>query len=161
MPTTQKVSTCLWFDSEAETAARFYVSLFENSRITMVSRYGKWNPGRDGTVLVVKFELAGTEFMALNGGPQFPHTEAASMVVYCDTQAEIDRLWSALTADGGKEVQCGWLKDRFGLSWQICYAGQLEMLRDADQAKADRVMAAVMGMVKMDVARLEAAARGE
>jgi predicted 3-demethylubiquinone-9 3-methyltransferase (glyoxalase superfamily) len=161
MSTTQKVSTCLWFNTEAETAARFYVSLFENSRITMISRYGKWDPAREGTVLAVTFELAGTEYMALNGGPQFPHTEAASMVVNCDTQAEIDRLWSALTAEGGKEVQCGWLKDRFGLSWQIIYAGQLDMLRENDQAKADRVMAAVMGMVKTDVAKLEAAARGE
>jgi predicted 3-demethylubiquinone-9 3-methyltransferase (glyoxalase superfamily) len=99
--------------------------------------------------------------MALNGGPQFPHTEASSMIVYCDTQAEIDRLWSALTADGGKEVQCSWLKDRFGLSWQIAYSGLHDALQETDQAKTDRVMAAVMGMVKMDIAKLEAAARGE
>jgi predicted 3-demethylubiquinone-9 3-methyltransferase (glyoxalase superfamily) len=156
----QKVSTCLWFDTEAEAAARFYVSLFENSRITALSRYGKGARMPEGTVLVVTFELAGTEFMALNGGPLFPFTEAMSMAVHCDTQGEIDRLWDALTAEGGKAVQCGWLKDRFGLSWQIAPARIRDMMRDADQTKADRALAAVMTMVKIDIAALEAAYEG-
>ncbi|HMA71488.1 MAG TPA: VOC family protein [Xanthobacteraceae bacterium] len=157
----QKVSTCLWFNTEAETAAQFYVSLFENSRITGLSRYGKGARMPEGTVLMVTFELAGTEFMALNGGPLFPFTEASSMVVKCDSQAEIDRLWSALTTDGGKEVQCGWLKDRYGLSWQIIPSRIRDMMQDTDQAKIDRVFAALMTMVKIDIARLEAAYGGE
>ncbi len=119
MSAAQKVSTCLWFDREAEDAARFYVSLLPWSRITTVSRYGKGAPMPEGTALMVVFELAGTEYMAINGGPMFTHSEAASIVVKCDTQAEIDALWSALTADGGKAQQCFWLKDRYGLSWQI------------------------------------------
>ena len=157
MPKTQKVSTCLWFDTEAETAARFYVSLFENSRITMISRYGKWDPKREGTVLAVTFELDGSQFMALNGGPQFPHTEASSMVVNCDSQAEIDRLWSALTADGGKEVQCGWLKDRFGLSWQIVPSVLGDMLADEESERSRRVTEAMLQMGKLDIKLLEQA----
>jgi len=156
----QKVSTCLWFNTEAEDAAKFYVSLFDKSRITTVSRYGKDLPMPEGTVLTVVFELAGTEFMALNGGPQFKFTEASSMVVLCDTQAEIDRLWGALLAGGGREHQCGWLKDRYGLPWQIVPARLRDMMKDADQARADRVMAAVMKMVKLDIAKLEAAYKG-
>ena len=161
MPKTQKVSTCLWFDRNAESVVNFYVSLFEDSRITSISHYGKGAPMPEGTILTVTFDLAGTEFMALNGGPQFPFTEASSMVVYCDSQVEIDRLWSALTADGGKEVQCGWLKDKFGLSWQIVPARMREMLRDADQVRLDRVMNEVMKMVKLNIARLESAYKGE
>jgi predicted 3-demethylubiquinone-9 3-methyltransferase (glyoxalase superfamily) len=157
MATTQKVSTCLWFSSEAEEAAKFYVSLFEGSRITGLSRYGKGARMPAGTVLVVTFELAGTEFMALNGGPMFPFTEASSMVVQCDSQAEIDRLWDALIAGGGKAAQCGWLKDRYGLSWQIVPSRLRALMQDGDQAKIDRVMAAVMTMVKIDLATLEAA----
>ena len=153
----QKVSTCLWFDTEAEAAARFYVSLFDNSRIIALSRYGKGARMPEGTVLVVTFELAGTEFMALNGGPLFPLTEAVSIVVHCNSQAEIDRLWDALTADGGKPVQCGWLKDRYGLSWQIAPSRMRDMMQDADRTKADRALAAVMTMVKIDIAALEAA----
>ena len=160
MARTQKISTCLWFDKEAEEAAKFYVSLFENSRILRASRYGKGGRMPEGTVLTVGFELAGTEFMALNGGPIFPFTEASSMVVKCETQAEIDRLWSALTSDGGKEVQCGWLKDRYGLSWQIVPAQIAEWMTDADPAKGERVMAALMKMVKLDTAVLEKAFEG-
>ena len=156
----QKVSTCLWFDTEAEEAAKFYVSLFDNSRITAVSHYSKGMPMPEGTVLTVVFELAGTEFMALNGGPHFKFTEASSMVVQCDTQAEIDRLWSTLLAAGGREQQCGWLKDRYGLPWQIVPARLRDMMRDADRARSDRLMAAIMGMVKLDIAKLEAAYRG-
>jgi predicted 3-demethylubiquinone-9 3-methyltransferase (glyoxalase superfamily) len=160
MPTKQKVSTCLWFDTEAEEAAKFYVSLFDNSRITAVSRYGKGMPMPEGTVLTVVFELAGTEYMALNGGPLFKFSEASSMVVQCDTQAEIDRLWEALIAGGGHAQQCGWLKDRYGLPWQIVPARLREMMQDPDRARFDRLMAAIMGMVKLDIAKLEAAYRG-
>jgi predicted 3-demethylubiquinone-9 3-methyltransferase (glyoxalase superfamily) len=161
MASAQKISTCLWFNTEAEEAAKFYTSLFENSRVTGLSRYGKGARMPEGTVLVVTFELAGTEFMALNGGPLFPFTEASSLVVRCDSQAEIDRLWNALTAEGGKEVQCGWLKDRYGLSWQIIPTRIRDMMQDTDQAKIDRVMAAVLTMVKIDLAKLEAAYRGD
>ena len=160
MPYKQKVSTCLWFNKEAEDAAKFYVSLFDNSRITAVSRYGRDMPMPEGTVLTVLFELAGTEFMALNGGPHFTFSEASSIVVQCDTQAEIDRLWDALLAGGGREQQCGWLKDRYGLPWQIVPARLRDMMQDKDRARTDRVMAAVMTMVKLDIAKLEAAYKG-
>jgi predicted 3-demethylubiquinone-9 3-methyltransferase (glyoxalase superfamily) len=160
MASAQKVSTCLWYDTEAEEAARFYTSLIEGSRITAVSRYGKGAPMPEGTVLTVNFELAGTAFMALNGGPYFKFTEASSMVVNCDSQAEIDRLWSALLADGGKEQQCGWLKDRYGLCWQIVPAKLLAMMQDPDREKSGRVMAALLKMVKLDLPALEAAYRG-
>lgn len=161
MPQKQKVSVCFWFNTEAEEAAQFYVSLFEDSRITGISRYGKGGPLPEGTVLTVTFTLAGTEIMGLNGGSYHPQSEAASMVVYCDDQAEIDRLWSVLLARGGKENRCGWLKDRFGLSWQIVPISLGEMMQDPDAAKVSRVMAAIMTMVKLDIAKLEAAYRGE
>jgi predicted 3-demethylubiquinone-9 3-methyltransferase (glyoxalase superfamily) len=160
MASAQKVSTCLWYDTEAEEAARFYTSLIEGSRITAVSRYGKGAPMPEGTVLTVNFELAGTAFMALNGGPYFKFTEASSMVVNCDSQAEIDRLWSALLADGGKEQQCGWLKDRYGLCWQIVPAKLSTMMQDPDREKSGRVMAALLKMVKLDLPALEVAYRG-
>lgn len=153
----QKISTCFWFASEAEDAARFYVSLFENSRIIDIARYGKDQPGEDGTVMLVRFALAGTEFAALNGGPIFQLSEAASLVVACETQAEIDRLWRALIADGGKAVQCGWLKDRFGMSWQIVPAHLAKMMREGDAAANARLMQAVHKMVKLDIAEIEAA----
>jgi predicted 3-demethylubiquinone-9 3-methyltransferase (glyoxalase superfamily) len=161
MPQKQKVSVCFWYNTEAEEAARFYVSLFEDSRITGISHYGKGGPLPEGTVLTVTFTLVGTEFMGLNGGPHHTLSEAASMVAGCEDQAEIDRLWSALLANGGKENCCGWLKDRFGLSWQIVPKGLGKMIKDADAAKAGRVMAALMTMVKLDIAKLEAAFRGE
>lgn len=160
MASAQKVSTCLWFDAQAEEAAKLYVSLLPNSRVTAISRYGKNARMPEGLALTVTFELAGTELMALNGGPHFKLTEAASLVVQCESQAEIDRLWSALLADGGKEQQCGWLKDRYGLSWQIVPAALPAMMQDADPERSERVMAMVMGMVKPDIAALEAAYRG-
>jgi predicted 3-demethylubiquinone-9 3-methyltransferase (glyoxalase superfamily) len=156
----QKVSTCLWFDTDAEEAASFYVSLLPDSRITALSRYGKGMPMPEGTVLTVTFELAGTEFMALNGGPHFKFSEASSMVVQCGSQAEIDRLWSALLAGGGHEQQCGWLKDRYGLPWQIVPARLRDMMRDPDTKRTERVMAEVLNMVKLDLAKLEAAYDG-
>jgi predicted 3-demethylubiquinone-9 3-methyltransferase (glyoxalase superfamily) len=149
-----KIGTCLWFDRNAEEAANFYVSLFAGSRIVSVTRYGKAGPGPEGSVLTVAFELAGREFVALNGGPHFRFNEAISIFVQCDTQAEIDRLWEKLL-EGGEAQQCGWLKDRFGLSWQIVPSALDRMLRDPE--RSDRVMAALMQMVKLDIAQLERA----
>ncbi len=154
----QRVSTCLWFDNLAEEAATFYTSLFTGSSITSLSRYGKDQRLPEGLALALTFDLAGTEYMALNGGPMFTHSEAASIVVNCDSQAEIDRLWSALTADGGKEVMCGWLKDKYGISWQIVPARLKELMNTADAATSARVMGALLQMVKLDIAELEAAA---
>ncbi len=157
MVSSQKIRTCLWFDKEAEEAANFYVSLFDNSRILGLSRYGKGMPLPEGTVMTIDFELAGTKFMGLNGGPVFKFTEASSMVVDCNSQAEIDKLWSALLAGGGSEQRCGWLKDRYGLSWQIVPSKLGELMKGATPAQAQRVMSAVMQMVKLDIVRLEAA----
>ncbi len=157
MANAQKILTCLWFNSEAEEAAKFYVSLFDNSRILTASRYGKNMPMPEGTVMTIDFELAGLKFMGLNGGPIFKFTEASSMVVNCESQAEIDKLWSALLSDGGREQQCGWLKDRYGLSWQIVPARLGELMKGATPAQSQRVMGAVMQMVKFDIATLEAA----
>jgi predicted 3-demethylubiquinone-9 3-methyltransferase (glyoxalase superfamily) len=156
MSNAQKVSTCLWFDTQAEEAAALYVSLLEGSRITGTMRYGKGAPMPEGTAMTVHFELAGTPFTALNGGPVFKFSEASSMVVRCDDQAEIDRLWDALTANGGQASRCGWLKDRYGLSWQIIPA-QLPALLGGDAATASRAMTAMMTMGKLDIAKLEAA----
>jgi predicted 3-demethylubiquinone-9 3-methyltransferase (glyoxalase superfamily) len=154
-----KISTCLWFDTQAEEAARFYVSLFAHARVTDLSRYGPGQRMPAGLALVVNLEIEGARFMLLNGGPIFPQSEAASICVSCDTQAEIDRLWPALTAEGGKESMCGWLKDRFGVSWQITPA-ILGPLMSGDPARAARVMAAFMQMRKFDIAALHAAAQG-
>jgi predicted 3-demethylubiquinone-9 3-methyltransferase (glyoxalase superfamily) len=159
----QRISMCLWFDHEAEEAAKFYVSIFENSKIGAVTRYGEEGAkaaGRPkGSVMTVAFELDGQELIALNGGPVFKFTEAVSLMVNCETQQEVDRYWKALST-GGQEVQCGWLKDRFGLSWQIVPTILLEMLRDKDPEKARRVMAAMLQMVKLDIATLEKAYDG-
>jgi predicted 3-demethylubiquinone-9 3-methyltransferase (glyoxalase superfamily) len=152
------ISPFLWFESEAEEAASFYVSLFENSRITHVSRYGDAGPGPKGSVMVVAFELLGQRFSALNGGPVYKLSEAFSLLVNCTEQADIDRLWEKL-GDGGAYNVCGWLKDRFGLSWQINYAG-LPDLMTGDPAKAARVMAAMMGMTKPGIQALKDAAAG-
>jgi predicted 3-demethylubiquinone-9 3-methyltransferase (glyoxalase superfamily) len=157
MPSTQKIRTCLWFDKEAEEAANFYMSLFDNSRVLGLSRYGKGMPLPEGTVMTIDFELSGTRFMGLNGGPVFKFTEASSMIAECNSQAEIDRLWTALLADGGSEQQCGWLKDRYGLSWQIVPARLSELMKGATPAQSQRVMGALMRMVKLDIAGLEAA----
>lgn len=153
----QKVSTCLWFNTDAEVAAKFYVSLLPNSRVKDVSHYGKKAPAPEGQVMVVTFELAGTEYMGLNGGPIFTHSEAASIVVLCDDQAEIDRLWDALTAGGGKASRCGWLKDKFGVSWQIVPARLRDLMSGGTPEQSARVMQALMHMVKLDIAELEAA----
>jgi predicted 3-demethylubiquinone-9 3-methyltransferase (glyoxalase superfamily) len=157
-----KIKPCLWFDGVAEEAANFYVSLLPDSRIDKVMRSPADNPSTpEGGVLTVEFTLAGAPFMGLNGGPQFPFTEAVSFSVDCDDQEEVDRLWDALTADGGKPVQCGWLKDRYGLSWQIVPKAMARLLGGEDKAGAKRAMEAMMQMVKLDVAELERAYRGE
>lgn len=154
----QRVSTCLWYDSEGEEAANFYVSLFPNSRIVGVMRYGEGAPMPKGTAMLTRFELDGAEFAALNGGPHFKLTEAASLVALCENQDEIDRLWTRLTANGGAESQCGWLKDRFGLSWQIIPEGIDKML--SDPVKGQRVFAAIMPMKRIVIAKLQAAYNG-
>ncbi|WP_030234551.1 VOC family protein [Streptomyces sp. NRRL S-350] len=156
----QKIATFLWFDGQAEEAATFYTSLFPDSRITRVARYGEAGPGAAGSVMTVDFELAGREYTALNGGPEFTFTEAISLQVECDDQDEIDELWAKLTADGGQEGPCGWLKDRFGLSWQITPRVLLDLVAGEDRAKADRVMAAMLRMHKLDIQPLLDAARG-
>ncbi len=160
MASRQKIKTFLWFDKDAEEAAKFYTSIFKNSRITAVARYGDAGPGPKGSAMTVAFELEGQEFLALNGGPQFKFTEAISLLVTCDSQQEIDELWSTLTA-GGQESQCGWLKDRYGLSWQIVPSALPQLLQDADPAKSARVMQAMLQMKKMDLGRLERAHRGQ
>jgi predicted 3-demethylubiquinone-9 3-methyltransferase (glyoxalase superfamily) len=157
MDVMQRITPCLWFDTEAEDAADFYVSVFKNSQVVSVSRYGEAGPRAAGTVMTVDFELDGQAFIALNGGPEFPFTEAVSLQVDCETQEEVDRYWSVLSG-GGEEGPCGWLKDRYGLSWQIIPVALTELLNDPDTAKAQRVMAAMLQMKKIDIAALEAAA---
>ena len=154
----QKVSTCLWFDDNGEEAANFYVSLFEKSKIISVTRYDDGAPMPKGTAMLTRFELGGVEFAALNGGPHFKLNEAASLVALCEDQKEIDRLWTRLTANGGSESQCGWLKDRFGLSWQILPEGVDKLM--ADPKRGARVMEAIMTMTKIDVAKLQEASKG-
>jgi predicted 3-demethylubiquinone-9 3-methyltransferase (glyoxalase superfamily) len=154
----QKISPCLWFDTEGEEAAQFYTSIFPNSRIVEVTRYGSAGPRDEGTVMTVTFELDGQRFIALNGGPDFKFNEAISLEVDCETQDEVDSFWSALTADGGEEGPCGWLKDRYGVSWQIVPKVLTELISDPDQEKAQRVMAAMLKMKKIEVAELEKAA---
>ncbi|WP_309091214.1 VOC family protein [Phenylobacterium sp.] len=156
-----KLTNCLWFEAEAEEAAQFYCGIFPNSKITEVSRYPEGLPGdRAGQVLTVAFELDGTPFTGLNGGPDFKFSEAISFQIDCKDQAEVDRYWDALLAGGGQESQCGWLKDRFGLSWQVVPTRLTELISGPDKEKAGRVAAAMMQMVKLDIAKLEAAAAG-
>jgi predicted 3-demethylubiquinone-9 3-methyltransferase (glyoxalase superfamily) len=155
----QKISPFLWFDTEAEEAARFYVSVFKNSRITKVLRYGEAGPGPKGSVMLVAFELDGEAFTALNGGPQFTFNESISFVVRCEDQAEVDAMWAALS-EGGQTNVCGWLKDRYGLSWQIVPVEFFDMVDDPDPARSARVMQAMMGMTKFDVAALRRAYQG-
>ena len=152
------ITPFLWFDTQAEEAATFYVSLFDNSRITQIQRYGEGGPGEPGQVMVVSFTLAGQGFSALNGGPEFAFTEATSFYVSCKDQDEVDRLWSQLLADGGQESQCGWLKDRFGLSWQIIPDRLGELLGDPDAGRAQRAMQAMLQMTKIDIKVMEDAA---
>jgi predicted 3-demethylubiquinone-9 3-methyltransferase (glyoxalase superfamily) len=154
----RNIITCLWFDTEGEEAANFYVSLFDDAEVTDVQRL-EGTPSGDNVALVF-FRLAGKEFMAINGGPQFPFTEAVSISVGVEDQAEVDRLWAELTADGGEEGQCGWLKDRFGLSWQVTPERMGELLSDPDPERRQRAMQAMLQMQKIDVKVMEDAANG-
>ena len=156
----QKITPFLWFDTQAEEAARFYVSIFNNSKIGQIARYGDAGPGPKGQVMTIAFELDGMKFTALNGGPIYKFTEAISLQVDCADQAEIDRLWAQLTADGGEPGPCGWLKDRFGLSWQIVPANMGALVGGDDPAKSQRAMQAMMQMGKLDIAALERARAG-
>ena len=165
MASVQKITPCLWFDNQAEEAAKFYVSLFKNSAIGSVTRYGKEGfevHGRpEGSVLTVSFRLDGQEFTALNGGPHFKFSEAISFVVRCETQAEVDRYWDKLGEGGDQRAQqCGWLKDKYGISWQIVATALVEMMSDADRIKSERVMRAVLQMKKLDLAALRRAYEG-
>jgi predicted 3-demethylubiquinone-9 3-methyltransferase (glyoxalase superfamily) len=152
-----KITPNLWFDTESEEAAEFYTGIFPNSRIVNVTHYTEGSPREAGMVLTVEFELDGQRFVAINGGPEFKFDEAVSFEITCKDQEEIDYYWDRLT-DGGKEVQCGWLADRFGLSWQVVPAGMDEVFSDPDKSRAERVMKAMLGMVKLDIAALRAAA---
>jgi len=156
MPIKQRITPFLWFDGQAEEAANFYVSIFPNSKVSSTSRYGEAGPGPKGSVMTIAFDLDGLSFTALNGGPMFKFTEAISLVVHCETQAEVDHYWDKLSA-GGQQVQCGWLKDKYGLSWQIVPNALIELAQDKDPAKSQRVMAAMMQMKKIDIAGLKAA----
>ncbi len=155
----QRITPCLWFDGNAEEAMDFYMSVFPHSKVSNVMLNGDAGPGEKGTVLCATFELDGQEFMALNGGPEFTFTPAISLVVACETQEEIDYYWSKLL-EGGSPVQCGWLTDKFGVSWQVVPTALEEMLRDKDTEKADRVMRAMLTMVKLDLRRLREAYDG-
>ncbi len=152
----QKITPFLWFDNNAEEAANFYVSIFKNSKIVSVARYGDAGPGPKGTVMTVAFQIEGQEFVALNGGPLFKFNEAISFVVNCETQGEIDEFWEKLS-EGGEKSRCGWLKDTFGLSWQVVPTVLGEMLQDEDPKKSQRVMQAMLQMDKMDIAALKQA----
>ena len=152
----QKITPFLWFDHQAEEAARFYTSVFENSRIEAVTRYDDAGPGPKGSVMTVAFELDGQKFVALNGGPAFKFTEAVSFVVNCENQQEVDEMWEKLSS-GGKELECGWLKDKYGLAWQIVPTVFFEMIQDQDAERKARVMRAMFQMKKFDIAALEAA----
>jgi predicted 3-demethylubiquinone-9 3-methyltransferase (glyoxalase superfamily) len=156
----QKITPFLWFNGQAEEAANYYVSTFKNSKILNVARFGEAGPGPKGAVMLVTFELEGQQFMALNGGPQYTISPAISLFVNCETQAEVDELWAKLTA-GGKEVQCGWLTDRFGVSWQIIPREFMQLMQDKDPVKSQRVFKAMMHMVKLDIDVLKRAYRGE
>ncbi|MBF8257181.1 MAG: 3-demethylubiquinone-9 3-methyltransferase [Anaerolineales bacterium] len=157
----QRIKTYLWFDHEAEEAANLYTSIFKDSKILNVARYGDAGPGPKGTAMTVNFQLEGQEYIALNGGPMYKFTEAISLLVDCETQEEVDRLWNKLTADGGEESMCGWLKDRFGLSWQIIPTALFRLMSDPDPEKSRRVMEAMLQMKKIDVPTLERAHAGQ
>ncbi|HEV2058026.1 MAG TPA: VOC family protein [Solirubrobacteraceae bacterium] len=155
----QRITPNLWFDNAAEEAANFYVSVFKNSRIVSVAHYTEAGPREAGMVMTVEFELDGQRFVAINGGPQFTFDEAVSFQINCENQDEVDYYWERLT-DGGEESQCGWLKDRYGLSWQVVPTGMEELFNDPDPTRAERAMKAMLGMRKLDVAALHAAAEG-
>jgi len=154
-----KITPFLWFDSQAEEAAKFYTSIFKNSKIGTVSRYGEGTPGPKGSVMTVSFKIEGQEFTALNGGPTYKISPAVSFVVNCKTQKEVDYYWDKLTA-GGKAVQCGWLDDKFGVSWQIVPTKIFKMISDKDPRKSSRVMQALLKMIKLDLKTLEQAYKG-
>jgi predicted 3-demethylubiquinone-9 3-methyltransferase (glyoxalase superfamily) len=157
-PAAQKITTFLWFDNNAEEAANFYCSVFKNARVLNTARYGESGAGPKGTVMTVEFELDGQRFVGLNGGPTFKFTEAISLVVNCETQEEVDYYWEKLS-EGGQKVECGWLKDKYGLSWQVVPTVVFELFQ-ADQEQVDRVMKAVMTMKKLDIEELKKAANG-
>jgi predicted 3-demethylubiquinone-9 3-methyltransferase (glyoxalase superfamily) len=152
----QRITTFLWYDTQAEEAARHYASIFEGSTIDEVARYGDAGPGPKGTAMTVRFRLEGQEYIALNGGPHHTFTEAISLMVHCESQQEVDHYWSRLS-EGGQEGPCGWLKDRFGLSWQVVPTALPRLLGGPDRGRANRVMQAMLQMKKLDVARLESA----
>ena len=156
----QKITPFLWFDGKAEEAMNFYVSVFKNSKVGRVTRYGEAGPGQKGTVMSATFQLDGQDFFALNGGPQFVFTPAISFFVNCETQQEVDEMWERLS-EGGKKERCGWLKDRYGLSWQIIPSVLGKMLQDPDAERAKRVMQAMLQMDKIDIERLKQACEGE
>lgn len=156
----RKITPCLWFDDQAQPAAEFYVSVFENSRILHIGYYGEPGPRPAGMVMEVRFEIGGQEFLALNGGPEFTLSPAVSFMANCETQDEIDRVWEQLS-EGGEKSVCGWLQDKFGVSWQVVPAMLAEWMSTADQAQADRVMAALLPMTKLDIATLQEAYEGE
>jgi predicted 3-demethylubiquinone-9 3-methyltransferase (glyoxalase superfamily) len=154
----QKITPFLWFDHQAEEAVNFYISIFKNSKILAVTQYSKLGPGPEGSVMTIQFQLEGQEFFALNGGPHFKLTEAISLVVNCDTQAELDTLWAKLS-EGGEEAECGWLQDKYGLSWQLWPSMLSELFTtQTDPAKLERIQAAVFQMKKLDIATLQKAA---
>ena len=161
----QKITPFLWFDDQAEEAAKFYTSVFKNSKIGRILRYSeeaaKASGRPAGSVLTVEFEMEGQKFVALNGGPLFKFNESISFVVNCETQEEVDYFWEKLTADGGQESQCGWLKDKFGVSWQVTPSVLIDMLHDKDSGKSERVMHAMLQMQKIDIAKLKAAYAGK
>lgn len=156
----QKIEPFLWFDNNAEEAVNLYVSLFENSKITSVTRFGKEGPGPEGSVMTIGFELGGLHFAALNGGPMYKFTEAFSLVVHCKDQAEVDKYWDALLADGGQVLACGWLTDKFGLTWQIVPDKFIELVKSGEPEKIARMMQAMMKMMKLDVQALVDAYEG-
>jgi len=156
----KKIHPVLWFDNQAEEAMNFYLSVFKNAKAGKVTRYGEAGPMPKGTVLTATFEIDGQQFTALNGGPHFKFTEAVSFMVRCETQQEVDELWSKLTADGGQESQCGWLKDKYGLSWQIVPTALFTLISDPDPQKAKRVTEAMFKMGKIDIAKLQQAHAG-
>ena len=156
----QKITPCLWFDTQSEEAAQFYTSVFPNSSILEVARFGAAGPGPQGAVMTVDFELDGQEFLALNGGPQFTFSEAISFQVFCATQEEVDTYWERLS-EGGEQGPCGWLKDKFGLSWQVAPTMMAKLLSDKDAKKAGRAMQALLKMKKLDIGDLKRAAAGK
>jgi predicted 3-demethylubiquinone-9 3-methyltransferase (glyoxalase superfamily) len=156
---TQKMTPCLWFDGQAEEAVNFYLSIFKNSRLLKVARYGEFGPGPQGSVMTISFVLDGQEYLALNGGPEFKFTPALSLIINCENQQEVDWFWEKLTADGGQEVQCGWLTDKYGLSWQVVPKQLLEVMTQAAPEVVDKVMQVMCPMKKLELEPLLLAAR--